>query len=178
MTMTVAASFNLAETVKRNVLAGRMQGATDKGKIEKVARAAAVDGRIAIDCSGIEVMSSSYFDAAVWPLWSLPDLFPVLTKVPATVIDDIEIVLKANGGAVWCFIKTEPRIVGTLDPTLDRTVQEIVKRGEVSAGDLLDLDRAIGPTAWSNRLASLYTLRLVRRKKDGRRLNYVAAWKA
>ncbi len=178
MTMTLPAGFNLAETVKRDVLAGRMQGTSDKAKIEKAARAAAVDGRVAIDCSGIEVMTSSYFDAAVWPLWSIADFFPMLVKVPTTVIDDIEIVLKANSGAAWHVTKGEPRIIGALDPTLDRTVQEVVKRGEVAAGDLLDVDRAIGPTAWSNRLASLYNLRLVRRKKDGRRLNYVAAWKA
>lgn len=177
MTVTLA-EFNLAEAVRRTVLAGRVAGTGDKSKIEKAARNAAVDGRVAIDCSGIEVMSSSYFDAAVWPLWSLADFFPLLTKVPAHVIDDVEIVLKANGGAVWCFTKGEPRIVGALDPTLERTVQEIVKRGEVSAGDLADLDRAIGATAWSNRLAALYNLRLVRRSKDGRRLNYVATWRA
>jgi hypothetical protein len=178
MTMTNAlAGFNLAETVKRPVLAGRIPGTADKSKIEKAARAAAVNGRVAIDCSGIDVMSSSYFDAAVWPLWSIADFFPILTKVPPNVVDDIEIVLKANGGAIWCITRSEPRIVGALDPTLDRTVQEVVKRGEVSAGDLLDLDRAIGPTAWSNRLAALYNLRLLRRSKDGRRLNYVVAWK-
>ena len=178
MTMTGPESFNLADTVKRTLLAGRMQGNADKGKIEKAARASAVDGRVAIDCSGIEVMTSSYFDAAVWPLWSIADFFPMLVKVPTAVIDDIEIVLKANSGAAWCVTKGDARIIGALDPTLDRTVQEVVKRGEVAAGDLLDLDRAIGPTAWSNRLALLYSLRLVRRKKDGRRLNYIAAWKA
>jgi len=177
MTMTIA-GFNLAETVKRTVLAGRIAGAGDKSKIEKAARAAASEGRVAIDCSGIEVMSSSYFDAAVWPLWSLADFFPIMTKVSAHVIDDIEIVLKANGGAAWCLTKGEPRIVGALDSTLERTVQEVVRRGEVSAGDLADLDRAIGATAWSNRLAALYNLRLVRRSKDGRRLNYVATWRA
>lgn len=177
MTLTIAA-INLAETVKRTVLAGRIPGTADKSKIERAAIAAAVDGRVAIDCSRIEVMSSSYFDAAVWPLWSIADFFPVLTKVPANVLDDIEIVLKANGGAVWSLSKGEPRVVGALDPILERTMQEIVKREEVSAGELAELDRAIGATAWSNRLAALYNLRLVRRSKDGRRLNYVASWKA
>src|ERR1700733_183361 len=177
MTVTTTATFNLAETVKRSVLAGRATGAADKLKIEKAARSAMNDGRVLVDCSGIEVMSSSYFDAAVWPLWTIPEMFPVLTKVPPTVVDDIEIVLKANGGAVWSFTKGEPRIIGPLDQFLTRTVNEIVRRGEVSASDLIDVDRAIGATAWSNRLATLYHLRLVRRKKDGRRLNYVPAWK-
>lgn len=170
-------TLNLFDTVRREILAGRPHGTADRTKIEKAARAVAQDGRLTIDFTGVQVLSSSYFDAALWPLWMSEDFFPVLSKVPSTAVDDIEIVLKANGGALWCFAKGEPRILGMLDPTLMRTVEEVVKRGEVVAGDLLSIDHKIGATAWSNRLAALYSLRLVRRKKDGRRMNYVAAWK-
>ncbi|MBA2540165.1 MAG: helix-turn-helix transcriptional regulator [Deltaproteobacteria bacterium] len=154
-----------------------MAGINDRPKIEKAARAVAVDGGVVVDCSGVEVMSSSYFDAAVWPLWSASELFPILSKVPPAALDDIELVLKANSGAVWHLAKGEPRLLGQLDPSLVKTLDEVAKRGEVSAGDLAEVDRAIGPTAWSNRLAALYQLRLVRRKKDGRRLNYIVSWR-
>jgi hypothetical protein len=122
-------------------------------------------------------LSSSYFDAAIWPLWTSGELFPVLARVPRAAVDDIEILLKANGGAVWSLGKGTPSCLGVLDPSLATTLGRVIEKGELAAGDLLDVDPSIGATAWSNRLAALHQLRLVRRRKDGRRLIYVAAWK-
>ncbi len=172
----------IAEVVGRTVLAGRVPGQTDYPQIEQAARAAASqDGRVLLDLSGIGVLSSSYFDAALWPLWSLtPELYPGLAKVPLAAVDDIELVLRANQAAVWSF-KTEgdrsPRLLGAIDPALKLTLDRVAERGELTAGDLVEAKGSIGATAWSNRLASLHQLRLVRRRKDGRRLIYVLAWK-
>ncbi len=172
----------VAQVVRRGILAGRAAGQADYPKIEKAAKAAAEDdGRIMLDLTGVEVLSSSYFDAAIWPLWSLvPELYPALVKVPQTAIDDIEIILRANSAAVWSFKKDgdrSPHLLGAMDSTLKTTLGRVIDVGELTAGDLVDVDRSIGMTAWSNRLAALHQLRLVRRRKDGRRLIYVPAWK-
>ena len=175
-------SVPIAEVVGRKVLAGRVPGQTDYPKIEQAARvAASQDGRVLLDLSGIGVLSSSYFDAALWPLWSLtPELYPGLAKVPQAAVDDIELVLRANQAAVWSF-KGEgdrsPRLLGAIDPTLKGTLDRVAEHGELTAGDLVEAKGSIGATAWSNRLASLHQLRLVRRRKDGRRLIYLLAWK-
>ncbi|MCC7536890.1 MAG: helix-turn-helix transcriptional regulator [Deltaproteobacteria bacterium] len=161
----------------RTVLAGRAAGQADKHKLETAALAAVIDGRVAFDLGGVEALSSSYFDAAIWPLWKSHEVFPSLSNVPPVAVDDIKIVLAASGGAVWCTGPGKPQLLGELDPSLATTLDRIVRVGELSASDLLELDRRIGATAWSNRLASLYELRLVRRRKDGRRLLYRPAWK-
>jgi hypothetical protein len=172
----------IAKVAGRQTLAGRMPGKTDYPKIEQAARAAASEhGRVLLDLSGVEVLSSSYFDAALWPLWAvIPELYPSLVKVPQAAVDDIEIVLRPSGAAVWLF-KSEgdrtPGLLGAIDLALKVTLDRVTKLGELTAADLVDVDRKIGLTAWSNRLAALHQLRLVRRRKDGRRLIYLPAWK-
>jgi hypothetical protein len=178
----VTISVLITEVVGRQVLAGRVAGQTDYPQLEQAARAAASpDGRVLLDLAGIEVLSSSYFDAALWPLWSLtPELYPGLVRVPQAAVDDMELVLRANQAAVWSF-KTEadrrPRLLGVIDPALRLTLDRVAEHGELTAGDLVEAKGSIGATAWSNRLASLHQLRLVRRRKDGRRLIYLLAWK-
>jgi hypothetical protein len=180
--IVVTISVQITEVVGRQVLAGRMPGQTDYPKVEQAAKAASSqDGRVLLDLGGIEVLSSSYFDAALWPLWSLtPELYPGLVRVPQAAVDDIELILRANQAALWSF-KTEgdrsPRLFGAIDPALKLTLDRVAERGELTAGDLVEAKGSIGATAWSNRLASLHQLRLVRRRKDGRRLIYMLAWK-
>jgi hypothetical protein len=180
--VTKTTTVTVAQVLRREVLAGRAAGQADYPKIERTVRAAATaDGRVMLDFTGVGVLSSSYFDAGLWPLWSvLPELYPTLSKVPQTAVDDIEIVLRANNAAAWCFRKDadrSPQLLGTIDSALKTTLGRVVEVGELTAGDLIDVDRSIGMTAWSNRLAALHELRLVRRRKDGRRLIYLASWK-
>jgi hypothetical protein len=168
----------LAEVARRPVHAGRAAGFADRAKIERAVAAAAADGKVVLDCSGLAVLSASYFDAALWPLWSAsPELYPLLAKPPQDAIDDITVLLRANGGVILFTEKNaKPQMLGTLDPTLKRTLELVVEKGAVTAGDLLDVDGNIGATGWSNRLAALHELRLVQRRKDGRRLIYSPAW--
>jgi len=174
--------ISIAKVARRQTLAGRMPGKTDYPRIEQAARAAASGhGQVLLDLAEIEVLSSSYFDAGLWPLWrELPELYPSLVRVPRAALDDIEMVLHPSGAAIWLF-KNEadqsPGLLGAIDPALKVTLDRVTKLGELTAADLVDVDRKIGLTAWSNRLAALHQLRLVRRRKDGRRLVYMPAWK-
>jgi hypothetical protein len=172
----------VAQVVGRDVLAGRAAGQADYPKVERAVRdVASEEGLVLLDLTGIGVLSSSYFDAALWPLWSVvPEVYPTLANIPQLARDDIEIILRANNAAVWCLKKDgdrSPSLLGAVDPALKTTLGRVLERGELTAGDLADVDRTIGMTAWSNRLAALHQLRLVRRRKDGRRLIYVPAWK-
>jgi hypothetical protein len=172
--------IEVAKVVNRGVLAGRASGQADQPKLAAAATAAAIDGRVRLDFTGVEVLSSSYFDAAIWPLWTATaELYPALAKVPPSAIDDIEIVLKANGAALWWFADDSrpPAPLGPLDAQLRTTLDHVMAKGEATAGDLLEVDRSIGATAWSNRLAALHQIRLLKRRKDGRRLLYSPAWK-
>jgi hypothetical protein len=183
MTIAGITTLPLAQLLRRGeVLAGRGQAYADYPKIEKAIRSSVrEDGRILVDLSGIQIVSSSYFDAALWPLWSAtPELYPALTKVAAVAMDDIELVLRAHAAAVWSFSSERdrhPKMLGTLDPVLKVTLGRVVEAGEVSAADLVSADASIGATGWSNRLAALHDLRLVRRRKAGRSLIYMPAWK-
>ncbi|MEO5927659.1 MAG: hypothetical protein ABIO72_03070 [Patescibacteria group bacterium] len=56
-------------------------------------------------------------------------------------------------------------------------LERVVELGTATAADLSSNAQQIGLTAWSNRLAALFDLRLVRKRKDGRRLHYAPAWK-
>ncbi len=171
----------VTQVVRRDVLAGRLAGQADHPKVQRaVATGATEDGRVTLDFTGVGVLSSSYFDAAFWPLWSaLPEVYPTLARVPQAALDDIEIVLRANSSGVWCFKKNadRPDLLGAVDPALKGTLGRVVELGELTAADLIDTDRSIGVTAWSNRLAALHQMRLVRRRKDGRRVVYMPAWK-
>lgn len=186
MMMTNAPLLPLARLVDRRVLAGRASGHADRPKIAGAAERLSPTGLILIDLAGVEVLSSSYFDAALWPLWTVtpPDTFPILLNVSTDAADDIKLVLKGVGAAVWIATTNpteaspnDPVLLGELDPSLSLTLGTVMARKETTAADLLSVDASIGATAWSNRLAALYQLRLARRRKEGRRLVYVTSWK-
>ena len=68
-------------------------------------------------------------------------------------------------------------VLGPLGDDMRRILNWMQERGPVTAADLGALDRTIGATAWSNRLASLHNDRLLRRWKDGRKQVYALPWK-
>jgi hypothetical protein len=180
MMMTGVMQLRLADLLGRTTLAGRSAGEVDRLPIERAVLAKAAGRAVVLDLAGVHVLTASYFHAAVWPLWTLPtDIYPILAHAPASATDDITIVLTAVGGAVW-FLDTgrsdEPARLGELDPTLCTTLDAVVSQGPSTAADLLQVDPRIGTTAWSNRLAALQKLRLLRRYKDGRRQVYLAPW--
>jgi hypothetical protein len=61
------------------------------------------------------------------------------------------------------------RVRGPLDSTLRQTLALVAARGEVTASELQQgAGDSVSVTAWNNRLAELYRLRLVRRTKRAR----------
>jgi DNA-binding transcriptional ArsR family regulator len=169
----------VSEVVGRSALAGRQRGEQDAPVLRQAAREVAVDQRVVLDLQGVDFLSASYFDAALWPLWSKQlELFPILRHVPADMVDEVYFVLKEHSAGVWIDAgKNEPSVIGPLDDTLKKTLMVVTSRSGTTAGELADLDSSASATGMSNRLAALYDMRLVRRRKEGRQLVYVAAWK-
>ncbi len=175
----------LREVTDRASLAGRPAALLDRPKIEEAALAKASDGGwVVVDFEGIAVMTASYFDAGLWPLWGvvprdrgLDALHPVLANIGQDVIDDVAIGLREHGGAAWVLTGDAPRLIGKVDDGTRRLLAALEQREPATAADLEGLD-SIVRTAWSNRLAALYDQRLVRRQKDGKRLLYSVSWRS
>jgi len=185
MNATTLPKVSVSATVERQILSGRRAGESDWPKLESAVLRRADRGVVLIDLSGAEFLSSSYFDAGVWPLWNLAneDLYPVLANVPGPVADDIKIVLAAHSAAIWSATPLDlqafnAELLGSLAPSLGKIIQHLQKNSETTAPDLASNRELepIGPTAWSNRLALLHKQRLLRRRKDGRKLVYALPW--
>jgi len=88
--------------LRDTVLSGRLHGAADQPKLQ-AAVSAVKSGVVLLDLGGTEFLSSSYFDAAIWPLWATvgEETYPMLGNVPDAAADDIEIVLKEQSAAIW-----------------------------------------------------------------------------
>lgn len=67
------------------------------------------------------------------------------------------------------------RLLGTLDPVLFRTLQGVIKLKECTASGLADISsEKITVNGWSNRLADLYQLALVTRRRESKFWYYSA----
>ncbi|HRI65764.1 MAG TPA: hypothetical protein PK156_16070 [Polyangium sp.] len=179
--MVTVCHVDVANVIGRQVLAGRTNGEIDRPRIDTVIRQTRSGDVVVLDLSNVEAMTSSYFSAALWPIWHRePELFPVLANIAQDYAEDIELLLRDRDFAAWHARWDSglhaPAIIGELDSSLHATINHLIQKGEATAGDLLGLENGIGVTAWSNRLATLYQQRLVRRRKDGRRLIYAASW--
>jgi hypothetical protein len=169
----------LTKVVGRNLLAGRAQGEVDAPRIQRATRDIALQGRVLLDLTGIELVSASYFDVALWPLWSpRAELFPMLAKVKADALDEIGFVLKAHAAAIWHLPEDadSPVLIGSLDAPLKKALDFVTQRSGSTAAELAETDTSVVATAMNNRLASLFEMRLVTRRKEGRRLVYLPVW--
>lgn len=164
-------------------LAGRIHGERDLSKIEDALRAGESDVVI-LDFDKVELITSSYFLAAFWPLWGDrggQEWFPILANVGEQVLEDIVLPVRQGRGAIWTATWSagslrEPRVEGDLETELRLTLRLALEQGEVTASSLHEQDASVGKTAWNNRLADLHRLRLLRRRKEGRQLIYVVPW--
>jgi len=186
MMIVGAAKIAVSETVGRTVLSGRQHGIADQPKLMAAANRSAVDGLVLVDLAGAEFLSSSYFDAALWPLWANgnEELYPILANVSGAAADDIELVLKPRDAAIWRVAAKKKigfdaaQMLGTLESGLQQIIAVAKSKGAITAADLVSErpTESIGATAWSNRLALLHKFRLLRRRRDGRRLVYCLPW--
>jgi hypothetical protein len=158
---------------------------------------------VVLDFAGIETATSSYLKStALWlfncgrlSATSTPtarredkpgaepfDVFPVILRPTPEVEDGLDEVFGRR--FLPCLIAdglksdglVAVRMVGELEETLKRTLSFLQDAGATTAADLhqRNPDERINPTAWNNRLAELFRLRLAKRTKQGRFLIYEA----
>lgn len=108
------------------------------------------------------------------------NVFPLV----ASANHEIEIELREvfGGRGLVCIMATEwtsdkvaiAKVVGSLEATASKTLKAINGLTEFTAYDLQDRfpNEAVNATAWNNRLAELYRLRLLRRRKEGKFWKY------
>ena len=129
-------------------------------------------------------LSSGYSENIVPPRHAADprpcDLFVCVTGLSSDLVTEFQEFLKPRGlpllfakkivgGAV-----NEAILLGHLDPALRFTLNAVTDKGTCTAPQLHEMfpDQKITVTAWNNRLNDLHSLRLVRRTRVGRGLEY------
>jgi hypothetical protein len=170
----------------REVLAGALPGQALRPFVEEEIRRAIPGAALVLDFGNVDLVTSSFFLAAFAWLWTSAEverleLYPVLANVPSDSREDIKIALEAGrlkilAGEFSEGDLTEVRPLN-LDLVEEETYRLVTEQGEVTAGDLFRAYPRIQSSAWSNRLAQLFSYRLLRRRKQGRELIYSLAWR-
>lgn len=187
--MTNPLHIHLRDRLNTQTLAGRLSGERDRAVFEELVRKS-VAAAVVIDFEGVQVVTSSYFLAGMWPLWNDRgdrEVYPILANVSDDIREDIVLPVRSCKAAVWMGTWTgaqydAPKVVGELDVELRHTVSLAVEQTQVTATTLYDLDtqpedRRVQKTAWNNRLAALHQLRLLHRYKASRQLVYAVPWR-
>lgn len=189
--------INLVEVLGADLLAGRALGSRHLAVLmDRISRsfdecqASGADdvekALFVLDFARIRVATSSYLAAAILPLWNWEaalrsNAYPVLANLGHGVQDEIEFVLKARCAAAWVGYYVagqlqDVSLMGTLDESLSGTLKRFSPLVELSATDLASPGEQIGATAWNNRLTALHELRLLHRRRLGRRQVYSLPW--
>lgn len=175
--------ITIREIAQAAVLAGKYRGEAFAPALLACAENVPALGVLELDFAGIEVLTSSFFKAGIYPIWERsfrrPGFFPMVVGSSPAVADDIELVFQGTGAAAWSSARgdwTDAQLLGTLEPPLANILSS-ARSGPVSALELYENDRSIGSTAWSNRLAALSSQRLLRPEKAGRQIFYVLPWR-
>jgi len=128
----------------------------------------------ALQCGQADVRRAASANSAPWAIRPLK-LFPVVTGCSGEVIDEIADFFSGRNLPIMHLEKAASgtrvtrRILGTLDPVLDRTLSGLISLGEGTAADLAARsDETISINGWNNRLADLHLLRLATRKRQGK----------
>jgi hypothetical protein len=142
-----------------------------------------------LDFEGIEFASASYLKAAVLDLarkerrhldpsevW----IFPVMHNLSDELREELSIVCRSERFPSLEVTKYSQkglaagRIYGEIDDTLKRSLQLLQSSAPTTAAELAGQspDEKINVTAWNNRLAELFRLRLATRFKESRFWKY------
>lgn len=177
--------LDLAAVTKRTSLAGRRLGEADRKRILRELRAAPEGAAVLLNLKNVEVLSSSYFLACLWPLWrpsqgAASDFYPILANANDMIKDELSFVLEHCAGIVWHWEDVDsassPSLLGSPDSYDTALFKLLLKRGSVTARELHEQDPSIGITAWSTRLGQHHQNRLVQRRKDGKQMLYSLPW--
>ena len=110
----------------------------------------------------------------IWAVRPLP-LYPVVTGCSAEVAGEIDDFFRSRNLPILHVIERtkhglkSAQLLGTLDSFLATSLQGLTKLGEGTAVQLAKTSsEAISVNGWNNRLADLYFLRLVTRRRSGK----------
>jgi hypothetical protein len=172
-------------TPRTDVLAGGAVGEKHCQQIEAALFKPSFDDAIVVlDFAHIKAVTPSYLKQTIRPLYAPSNgqtnaAFPVYANLLDPTEDDLHhfllahrlpgIVVRSKGHTI-----TFQHLIGWLEQTASETFSRLslIKLG--SATDLMENQRGseIALTAWNNRLAELYRLRLANRMKSGRHWIY------
>lgn len=180
--------IDLAAVAGSNALSGRSTGEAHFARL--VEKVASVGGPlIAFDLGGVELITGSYFDAALLKFWTdrtsnvLGDSTPLLVNLAKAVAEEVRFVLHHAGLAIWAGTFAEGRLapsrppLGELDEVSVSILKVLEERDSVSAQDLADLMGKRVVSAYANRLSAMHQQHLVRRRQQGRGYRYMLPWK-
>lgn len=181
--MTEVIRIPLFALLGRELLAGRQSAEHDLPKLE----AKLVDARptVVLDFNSIADVTPSYFAGMFLPFCSVtegPLVFPVLANLAPdcrhAVVTSLRAARATVWGGTWNEGLTDTAPIGMdLDRPFADTLDKLrLRSGPTTAADLYASDNSVIPTAWSNRLATLHQMRLLRRAKDGRRAVFSFPW--
>lgn len=160
------------------------------------------DFRLVLDLSSVSAVNGSFLKATVyWALqcgqafvkdlkatsaaeWAVRPLrlYPVVLGCTGEVHEEVADFFQGRRLPILHFPKKSkntsphPEVLGELDPLLIKTLHLLGNAGEATAVQLAEKsEETISTSGWSNRLADLYLLRLVTRRREGKFWVYAPA---
>lgn len=165
-------------------LTGATKAQNDLPKVIEELTKANIGETIILDFKGVEHVSASFWNGIIPTVYAFAadeerEIFPIVCNVREDSLEELEIALKNRGMAILVAKKeadclSELKLIGVIDDAHKETFDLINSYGEVGAGDLVSAKKkeSVGLTGWSNRLSTLYHMRLIRRSKQGRSFRY------
>jgi len=168
-----------------DTLVGKIGGIRDFPKFMSAVAEAPDGSTVALDWSGIDLATASYFGSAVLPIIRMTmigdlDRYFVFVGVNQTSLDELKLVLEFNELVVLLGDLDRSggvrnlRVLGKLESPYAETLTAIQEVESTSASALHKQQHRtgtrIGKTGWVNRLSHLYRLRLLKKHKVGREL--------
>lgn len=182
------APIDVAKVAGSTALSGRSTGEAHFPRLAE-AVACVEAPLVALDMGGVELVTGSYFSAALLRFWTartlnvLADRTPLLVNLSDAVAEEVEFVLAHSGLAVWAgtlaeeVLAVSPPPLGELDDVSKSILTVLEDRASVSAQDLADLMGKRVVSAYANRLSAMHQQHLVRRRQHGRGYRYMLPWK-
>lgn len=182
-------AIDVAAVAETNALAGRTTGIEHH---KRLARAGSHShGPLVIfDMAGVELITGSYFAAALLTFWTdrtstpLADATPVLANLSQPLEDEIKFVLGLAGVALWSgtaannsFTPKHPPLGPPLDDVTRTILGLLEERDAITAQELADSIGRRVVSAYANRLSTMHQQHLVRRQQQGRGYRYLLPWK-
>ncbi len=138
------------------------------------------------DFTGIEFATASYLRETLVILHRMlrarrSNFYLVIANAAGSVLDDLAVLTDTGGLAfLSCNLDQSGKVsdiavIGRLDPKRQTTFDEVRRRGETDARELLRASAGheeIGPTAFNNRLAALVNLGLIAETAKGKSKRY------